>query len=209
MASEPEERFFERVRGGSLYEGGRRIERNEAAPFEDSYAMSEELDFRERVGSEKKRGCAGLQDLRSEEMAERCGGDGVEAACGFVKEKNARQVHEGASETETLDGAGGERADLAVEGFGELELRGELSDAIACDGAGKMIELAEEDKILAASEAGVETEVAAGVVAEIAADFSGGLCGVVAGDGSTATRGEKKRRENPEQGGFAGAVGPE
>lgn len=118
-------------------------------------------------------------------------------------------MHEGSSETETLDGAGRERADLAIEGFSEFELRGELSDAIARAAFGKMIELAEEEKILAAGEAGIKAEVAAGVVAEIAADFGGGLSGVVAGDGSAAACGEKKRGEDAEQGGFSGTIGPE
>lgn len=69
-----------------MYESRGRIQRDEMTPLQDSYSVCEELDFRERVRGEKKRGCTGLQDLRSKEMAERCGGDGVEAASGFVEE---------------------------------------------------------------------------------------------------------------------------
>jgi len=63
VASEAEEGFFERARGGLALEGSGRVERNEAALLEDGDAIGEEFDFGEGVGSEKQGGFAGLHDL--------------------------------------------------------------------------------------------------------------------------------------------------
>lgn len=198
MAREAEEGFFEGLRQGLLFEGSGGVESDEVALFEDGDAMSEEFDFGERVGCEEKRRCAGLQDLGFEEAVERGGGDGVEAARGLVEKEDAWCVQERASETKALDGAGRERTDLAVEGFGQFKLRSELSDAIAGGGTGKMVELTEEEKILAAGEPGIKAEVAARVVAEIATNFGGRLSSVVTGDAGAAAGGKKKCGENAE-----------
>jgi hypothetical protein len=72
-----------------------------------------------------------------------------------------------------------------------------------------MIKSAEEEQVFTAGEAGVKAEVTAGMKAEIAPDVPWGLDGVVTGDAGTARRGKKKRREDTEESGFAGAVGAE
>jgi len=53
VASEAEEGFFERGRGGLALECRGRVEHDEAAVLEDGDAIGEEFDFGERVGSEK------------------------------------------------------------------------------------------------------------------------------------------------------------
>src|SRR6266513_1696635 len=55
------------------------------------------------------------QDFRFQEAAKLRGGDGVEAARRLVEQQDAGPMEKGASEAETLDRAGGERAHLAVE----------------------------------------------------------------------------------------------
>ena len=139
-------------------------------------------------------------------MAEGRGGDRVEAAGWLVEKKNARGVKERASEGEALNRAGRKSADLAIERVGEFELRGELRDAIARGSSGEMIEAAEEEKIFAGSEAGVEALIGTGVVTERAADGTGRRDRVVSCDGGMAGGGKKKRGEDAEESGFAGAV---
>ncbi len=119
---------------------------------------------------EKKCGRAVAEDLRFEELPEGCCGEGVETARGFVEKEDARGVQESASEAQALNGAGRERADLAIESFGEFELSGELDDSIASFGRREMVQAAEEEKIFAAGKAEIKTLVAPGVVAELAAD---------------------------------------
>jgi len=139
-------------------------------------------------------------------MAEGCGGDRVEAAGWLVEKKNARGVKEGAGEGEALNCAGRKSADLAVERSGEFELPGELRDAIAGGGSGEMIEAAEEEEVFAGGEACVKALVRTGVVTERAADGTGRRDGVVSGDGGMAGGGKKKRGQDAEESGFAGAV---
>jgi len=124
-------------------------------------------------------------------MAEGRGGDRVEAAGWLVEKKNARGVKERASEGEALNRAGRKSADLAIERVGEFELRGELRDAIARGSSGEMIEAAEEEKIFAGSEAGVEALIGTGVVTERAADGTGRRDRVVSCDGGMAGGGKK------------------
>ena len=206
VAGEAEEGFFESGGGGLALERSGSVERDEATVMEDGDAIGEELDFGEGVGSEEQRACAGLQDLRFQEMAEGRGGDRVEAASWLVEKKNARGVQEGASEGEALNGAGRKSADLAIERLGEFELRGESRDAIARSGSGEMIEAAEEEEILAGGEARVKALVGTGMVTERAADGAGGRDGVMACDGGMAGGGKKKRGEDTKESGFAGAV---
>jgi len=206
VASEAEEGVFKCGRMGLMLEGSGRVERDEATVLEDRYAIGEELDFGEGVGSEKQRGLAGLHDVRFQEMAEGGGGDRVEAAGRFVEKKNARGMKEGASEGEALNGAGRKSADLAIERCGEFELRGELRYAIARDGSGEMIEAAEEEEVFAGGEARVKALVGTGVVTEGATDGTGRRDGVMSRDGGMAGGGKKKRGEDAEKSGFAGAV---
>ncbi len=118
-------------------------------------------------------------------------------------------MQEGASEAESLNGAGGERAYLTIEGFGEFETRRKLSDALVDRAGGELIEPAKEEQVFAASEASVKTEVAAGVIAEIAADITRGLDDVVASDTSAAESRKEEGGEDTKESGLAGAVGTE
>jgi hypothetical protein len=206
MAGEAEESFFESGCGSLAFESGRSIERDELAVAEDSDAVGEKLNFRERVRRKEKRGCAGLQDLRFQEVAEGRGGDGVQAARWLVEKEDGRGVKQRASEAEALNGAGRKGAHLAIERFGEFELRSELSDAIAHGGCGKMIEAAEEEEIFASGEARVKALVRAGVVAERTANGARRSDGIMAGDGGGARGGEQERRKNTDERRFAGAV---
>jgi hypothetical protein len=147
-----------------------------------------------------------MHDLGLEKTAEGRGGDSVETASGFVEEKNARRVEECAGEAEALDGTGRKSAHLAIEGFGEFELRGELGDAIARGGCGETIEAAEEEKIFSCGEARVEALVGTGVVAQRAADGAGRRDSIMTGDGGVTGSGEKERGENAEERGLAGAI---
>jgi len=139
-------------------------------------------------------------------MAEGRGGDSVEAAGWLVEKKDARGVKEGASEGEALNSAGRKSADLAIERFGEFELRGELRDAIARSGSGEMIEAAEEEEVFAGGEASIKALIGTGVVAERAANGTGRRDRIMASDGGVAGGGKKKRGEDAEESGFAGAV---
>lgn len=81
-------------------------------------------------------------------------------------------MQQGASETEALHGARGKRADLTVQSFFEVKLLGETGDALRGGGVRKMVEPPEETQIFAAGKPRIEAEVAASMVAELAANGS-------------------------------------
>lgn len=87
-----------------------------------------------------------------------------------------------------------------------MEFFRETSNALRDTGRRKMVEPAEEPQIFAAGKAGIEAEIAAGVVTELTTDAARIENGVVSCDFGAALRREKKRGENPEERGFAGAV---
>jgi len=105
VAGEAKEGSLESGGGRLVFERGGSVECDEAAVLEDGDAAGEEFDFSERMRGEEERSFAVLQDLGFEEMAEGCGGDGVEAASGLVEEEDPRRVKEGTGEAEALDGA--------------------------------------------------------------------------------------------------------
>jgi len=131
VASEAEEGFFERARGGLALEGSgvssamRRPCWRTATRLARSSISAREWEAKSR---EVLPGCMTC-DFRK--WRKDAAGDSVEAAVGLVEKKDARGVKEGASEGEALNSAGRKSADLAIERFGEFELRGELRDAIA------------------------------------------------------------------------------
>ncbi len=122
VAGDAEEDVFQGVAAGVGFQRGGGVECEQAAFVDDRHAIGEEIDFGERVGGEEQGGVAALQDFRFEEAAEFGGGDGVQAARGLVEEQDARLMQEGAREADALHGAGGERADLAVDGVFQVEL---------------------------------------------------------------------------------------
>jgi len=115
-------------------------------------------------------------------------------------------VEKGASQAKALHRSGRERTHLAVESFFEMELLYEKIDALRGGGFRKMIKATEEAQIFAASKPGVEADVAAGVIAELAANGARLEHGIVPGDLRAAAGGEKQRGENAEERGFARAV---
>jgi len=156
--------------------------------------------------SEEQGSVAAAEDFGFEEAAKFRGSDGVQAASGFVEQKYVRLVEQGASETQTLDRSRGERAELAVECFSEMELFREQRDTLRRGGVRKMIEAPEEAQILAAGESRVKAEVTAGMIADLAADGARVENGIVSGDLRMAMRGKKQRGENFEEGRFSRAV---
>jgi hypothetical protein len=69
-----------------------------------------------------------------------------------------------------------------------------------------VIQASKETQIFAPGKAGVKAEIAAGVVADLAANGAGIENGIVSRDLRVAVGGKKQRGENLEQRGFAGAV---
>ena len=115
-------------------------------------------------------------------------------------------MEQGADETQALDRAGGERTQLAVKSFFQMELLREKSDALRSRGFRKMIKAAEKAQIFAAGKPSVEADVAAGVIAELASNGARIENGIVPGDLRATAGGEKQRGENAEERGFARAV---
>jgi hypothetical protein len=178
--------LFEGGGAGALLKGGEGITCKEASFVEDGDAIGEQFDLRQGVRSEQQRSIAASEEMRFQEAAEVHSSDGIEAAGGFIEQKHARLVEKGAEEAETLNRAGGECAHLAVEGFDEMKLFRELVDADACSAVREMVEAAEEEQVLAPGQAGVETVVRAGVIAEKAADGGRLVRGMVTGHGGSA-----------------------
>ena len=69
-----------------------------------------------------------------------------------------------------------------------------------------MIESTKEEKVFAASEARVEAQITSGVIAEIAADITRRLRGVVTCDAGAAAGGKKESRKDTQKCGLAGAI---
>ena len=69
-----------------------------------------------------------------------------------------------------------------------------------------MVEASEEAQVFAACQARIEAEVAPCVVTELAANGAGIANSIVARDLCAALRGQKERRKNAEQRGFACAI---
>ncbi len=115
-------------------------------------------------------------------------------------------MKQGASEAQALHRAGRERTHLAVKSFFQTKLLGEMSDAMSCGGFRKMVEAAEEAQVLAAGKAGVEADIAAGVITKLAANGGRIENGIVARDLRAAVGGEQQRGENAEERGFARAI---
>lgn len=99
-------------------------------------------------------------------------------------------MEQGASEAQALHRAGREGAHLTVQGFFQMELLGEMSDALSGGGFRKMVKTAKEAEIFAAGKPGVEADVAAGVIAKLATNGARIENGIVAGDLSAAGGGE-------------------
>jgi len=73
----------------------------------------------------------------------------------------------------------------------------------------EVIEAAEEEQVFAPGQAGIEAVVRSGVVAEDAADGARFARSVVAGHGCGAAGWQKKRSQDAQKRGLAGAVGAE
>ena len=115
MAGDFEEGFFQgrsfRVRFQAQW--GVACEHGSAIEYRD--AVGKELDFLESVRREQQSGVAGLQDVVFEKVAKVGGGDGVQAARGFIEQQHARLMQECAGQAQPLNSSGGERAHLAIE----------------------------------------------------------------------------------------------
>jgi len=90
--------------------------------MEDGNAIGEKFDFRQGVRDEQQGSIAARVEVGLQKAAKFRGGDGVEAAGGFVKQEHTRFMKKRANEAETLDGAGRKRTHLAIEGIAKMKL---------------------------------------------------------------------------------------
>lgn len=206
MAGESEEGLLQRCGVCALLQARDGVAREEFSAIEDRDAIGEKLDFLERVRGKEQSGVAGFQHTVLEKAAKLGGGNGIQAARGFIEEEDAGMVQKGAGQAETLNGSGGERAHLAIQGFRERELHGKLRDARRSLRRRQMIEPAEEEQIFASGEAGIETQIAAGVESETSPDRARLAPDVVTGKARGAVCGKEQRRQDAEQGGLARAI---
>jgi hypothetical protein len=157
--------------------------------------------------SENERCAAALDDLFLEEPAKICGGEGIEAARRLVEKEHGRLMQQRASQAEPVRHASGERADLAVEFLLNLQPFCDAGDSFARGGTRQIVHRREKGEVLVAGEAGVETLVSAGVIAELRPGEGAFLFCVVAADEGAAARGDHQSGKNPEKSRLARAVG--
>ena len=188
------------------FSSAERTASQQASSVNDGDAIGEELDFRERVGSEEQSCLTGPENLGFQETAKLGGANGVETARRLIEQENAGLMEESTAKTETLQRAGRKSAHLPVESFLDMKLFRELSDALRGSGARDPVESSEKSQIFPAGESRVEARIASGVIAEVAARSGGIAKGVVSGDLRAAVCGKNQGGENAEQSGFAGAV---
>ena len=79
-------------------------------------------------------------------------------------------MKECAGEAQALYRAGRERTHLTVKSFFQTELLREMSDAMSGGGFRKMVKAAKEAQVFAAGKAGIEADIAASVIAKLAAN---------------------------------------
>ena len=87
-----------------------------------------------------------------------------------------------------------------------MELLCEMGDAMRGRGIRKMVETAEEAEIFTAGKPSVEADVAAGVIAELAANGARIENGVVACDSRAPGGGQQQRGENADECGLPRAI---
>ena len=160
------------------------------------------------MGGEKQCSFAEAENFGLQEASKLGGGDGIQTARRFIQQKNARPVNKSPSEAQPLHGAGRKRAHLPVEGFFKMELFRELRDAPGHGTGGKLIQPAEESKIFAAGKTRIKAQVAAGVVAKLAANGARIADRIVSSNLGAAPGGQQQGGEDAEQRGLAGAIRP-
>lgn len=160
------------------------------------------------MGSEEEGGPAAAKNFRFQKAPKFCGGECVQTARWLIEEKNARLVEQGARQAEALDCAGRKSTHLTIQGVAEPELFCELRDSAQSGGVREAVQLAEEEQVLARSQAGIEALVGARVIAQAAADFARLVNSVMPGHAGAATRGHKERGQNAQQRGLACPVDP-
>jgi hypothetical protein len=196
VSGEAKENFLEGNGTGAAFQRSRSVASEEAAGVDNGDSVGEKFDFGESVRSKEQGSAPMAKDFGFQETAEFRGADGVETARGLVKEKHAGMVEQDASQAETLNGAGGESAHLAIQGFADLELFREQGDTLGGRGIRKLIQSAKKMQILTARQARVKTMIGAGVVAKTAADFARLVDGIVSGDTRAAGGGNEECGKN-------------
>ena len=209
MARETIENFFERSDSKPGPQGGGRIEGNQFTFIQNGYAIGQEFDFRERVRGEKQGSALTRDDFRLQEAAKFSRSDGVQAAGGFIEQQDSGLVKEGAEKAEALNGTGRQSANLTAERGGKSKSFRESRDSGVQIRVREVVQTAKETEIFASGETRIETEVRAGVIAEVAADFRGFACGIKTGDNCGAAGGQQQRGQDAEKRGFASAIGAE
>src|SRR5277367_1194303 len=205
-AGESHESVLQRWSASGSFQSGQSVAREKPPGIDDRDAIGEQLDFGQRVRGKEQRSIAIAEDFRFEKAAKFRGSDRVEAARGFIEKQNAWLVKKRASEAKPLHGPRREGAHLPVQGFFKMKLSGKMCDALRGCGLRKMVQPAEEAKVLATSQAGVESEVAAGMVTELAANSTRIQNGVVSRDLRAAIRRQEQRGKNFQERGFARAI---
>lgn len=184
----------------------RSVEGAQAALVEDSDARGQFLDFAERVRGKEKSRAEATDDFLAEEFAKIGSGEMVEAARGFVEEKNARAMKKCAGEAEAMDHPGGVCADLAVKKFAESKQSHDFRDATRGIKSRKIVHGGEEAQILSPGQAAVEALIAARVVAEARTGAGGIADNIGAADFGTAARGQDQRCQDAQERGFTRAI---
>lgn len=172
-------------------------------------AVGEKFDFRQGVRSKEKCRALMAQDLGFQKVSKIGGGEGIEAARGFVEQHNLRLMEKGAKKTKALDGTTRKGPHLAVERIGDLELLGGSGNMGPQVGVGKMIETAEKVEVVAHGQTRIETEVGTGVVADVFSNSRGLARRIEAGDASTTARRKQQGGENAQESRLSGAIGAE
>ena len=190
-----------------MFEGCKCAASEKAAGVDNRDAVGEQLYLGQSVRREEQRGIPAAEDFGLQEVAKL-----EEAAIasklrvGSSKRKNAWFVEQRAGEAEALHRAGRERAHLAIEAFFQMELLREIRDALRGGSRREMIEAAKEAQVFTASQPGIETDVAAGVIAELAANGTRIENGIVPRDLHASAGGQQQRGENAEECGFSCAI---
>lgn len=189
-----------------MFERGRSVARDDASFVDDRDAMRQEFNLREGMRREQQGGAAVAQNFSFQEVPEFHGGDGVQAAGGFIQEEDARLVKQSTSQAETLHGSRRQCAQLTIKGIGEFKLFAQCGDAFLDAIFRQAIQAAEEAKVLAAGKSRIKPVIGSRVITEIAADLARLLDGIASGNPGYTTGWHDERSQNSKERRFARAI---
>ena len=188
---------------------GRAADRQDPAAIDDRDPLAQLVGLGHVVGGQQDGPAGHRRAPADHQLADRAGGRDVQAQGGLVEEEDPRVVEQAAGEVHLLALAGRQGAHPLVALLAQADGVDQLVHPAPALARAQAVELAEHPELLARLEDAVARLLAAGDHVHDPADLLG-LRGHVEAEDPGGPRGRQQERgQDLDQGGLAGAVGPE